>query len=1101
MWPFKILFLISASLFLTHCNLPGTQKKDNSETSVSSFYVESLNGAYISESFLEEISIPKERTYTFKACLKDLKKSKPVVNHPFYIQEINQEIKTDSSGCLNWTEAIAFEFLSMPTFLKMDRSLTSKGLHTGTEVISFAINPWDIETYKQIIDLSKNKMPSLIEGEAVSAKLKGLNEKNLFDLWVEDGRIFVNEEKLGESVQLKYNLSLQPFIKYKKTSGENSNYILQYGTFNGKIEVILRYHDGDSDSNNYKTVASKDIQQAKMDKGILSFSELMEYSAPLSRGDLFIRLSLNTLKKINNLNGFVGIYPIGDFRSLRNNQFLKVSNSPDVINEINAKIPLTTPNPQGSHSEPLSSSDRDASAKNASNEKQTEADGIITMDVLNITPLNASQHPVFERVRKYKVTACFSNNLISSPVTFQKFKVYGFSTDENKLGDLKEPSQSTQRGCIYWTDSVQYDMYECHHFFKGYVQIENPHFNFKLKRYYYVNPWDWYLIGTDEKEIDNPSVLATSCDKKNPKKSEIILDSVTFTHRGQTNEDKINSNLEMEISRHFNLTLNPKVSVPSDLQEDYNAASSPLANGLYLLRIAVFSNLKTSGKVELIAHKDIPVFNKSGVINTSFDYFVKNKRLLYTNNSVFLQLFPVKQDFYIARNDYTIEPKNPNQNLEDTIDLTTHLLSPVYTQEIPLEDGTKSALLKSFSGSELIKHLGVSYKDENKSFNLSEFVKDFENKKTEEQNKLKITKPSPEQVANASGLTLLTSQSNPDLRFIQALSTSMDNQKISIDETSAGQICDYWFDHFWKDKFSLGEKILKLACQNAAKNNIRSFFDIEYLFIIKNIRESRYLGPGIEKNISLASSFSYSTSVSKSATTQAFLAGKVSASAGKGILNDLVKVGGGIEVRVGGGIEGGGQFSIGTTSSNSSDSSMSLSESTNLKVTESQFKITSDDYQNCITIKPNVALFYKSNKNFLLELWDGDLDYRTYLTSFFKSGISEDEKTKIGTSGILVCQDEKKSKPVTFVEQYFWIEPALSSNEMQDAKDERTRIFSVMVRGLQEYSRLFFLLTNKWTYPASESLEKAQNEKLFNNLLYLNSFKSSTPGVYIYRSL
>ena len=339
---FRIVGLISTIIFLTQCNLPGTQKReDGGSQSVSSFYVEKLSGNFMSETFATEISIPKQRTYTFKACLKDLKKSKPIINHPFAIAEINQELKTDASGCLSWNESFDFNFLTEPSFVKMERSIQSKGIHTGTEKIQYAINLWDIESYKEIVDLSKTSVTPLFEGEKASQKIKGASLDSSYDLWLEDGRLFVTDEKLGSEFQLKYDLSLQPYIKYKKTSGEIVNYQLKHGLFKGKIEVIQRYFDGGASENQYQTLADETFDNAKMEKGILSVNKVLTFSAVPSRGNIYVRLSLEPQNNISGLKDFTGIFPVGDYKNIRNNQFLKVSNNPDLNTELGKKLPAT----------------------------------------------------------------------------------------------------------------------------------------------------------------------------------------------------------------------------------------------------------------------------------------------------------------------------------------------------------------------------------------------------------------------------------------------------------------------------------------------------------------------------------------------------------------------------------------------------------------------------------------------------------------------------------------------------------------------------------------------------------------------------------------
>lgn len=1070
MWPFKLIALLFAVLLLTQCHMPSTQKREGTSDNISTFYIEKITGKFVSESFRSEISIPKERTFNFNLCLKDLKKSKPVINHPFYIEEINQEVKSDANGCLNWQESFAFNYLSSPTFIKVERSIKSLGIHMGSEKSAFAINLWDIETYKDVVDLKKDSVTPLIEGEAVPLKLSGKNSESSYDLWVEDGRMFVTDEKLGENFQLRYDFSLQPFIKFKKTSGEQFNYALKYGSFKGKVEVVQRYFNGNSQENELNVIAEAYFDNSLMNKGILSLSKTLTFSAPPSRGNLFIRLSMSPQNPVTNLSSYQGLFPIGEFRNIRSNQFLKVSNNAELINEFKKLLPT--------NSEPQAAA---KTTPEVTEDKGINADSVISIAPLSFDPLNGSQVNYHQKIVRYNVTACFSNNLVSSPVVFQKFKVYGFSQNENKPGELKEPKKSNHLGCIYWTDSVEFDMYDCHQFYRGYVIIENPNLNMKVKRYYFINPWEPYSFGTDENRIDNVNVLNTSCAKKYPKKSEIVLDSVSLENQGQNNKNRINNKLEMEITRHLGITLYPKVSVPSDIRHDYNAYNENLANGIYLLRIAIFKNFQTHSTKELIAYKDIPVLNKNNIIYGKFNYSLKNIRLLETRNTVLLQLLPVKQEDYVVITDEMVQLKDPNKNTDETIDNNSKLISPIYRQEVALEGEAKHVNLRTFNGSEIVKHLGVEYKDENKNFNLSHFLNEFK-LKTQEESKLQLS--SQETLNHLSQLNNLKSYTIDSLNsydFTKSVQKVLETRKFEFDKSAGVSLCRFWFEKMWQGKFNWGEAFLKRACQSAANSNLKSFFDFDHIYIVQNISNSEYLGPGFEKNIITSTSFSLSTALANSSSTQLALAGKI----GLGVKGHF--------------LSGGSEFSLQAAKSQQTTKAeanmITLTESSNLQVSESQFKITTNNYNYCLSIKPKPHLFYDSGKNFALKIWDGEIDFNY----FFKNHLSSEEKLKAANAGIIICNPIAQSTPWSLIEQYYWVEQKLNTNEIQDAKDDRTKIFNVLIRGNQDYVRFKLLLSNKWENPDGSNPNHSLSQRTFGNLLYLQSFKNTLPNVYLYK--
>ncbi|MBL7545831.1 MAG: hypothetical protein JNL11_18585 [Bdellovibrionaceae bacterium] len=1083
----KISFFASFVL-LSACNLPGTQKRSDANGQ-GSFYADEVTGEFIAENFLEEISLPKERVYGMKVCLRDLQYSKPVIHHPFLIEETNIELKSDATGCINWNESVKFEYLTDPAFLKIDRKIRSKGVHTGSYAISFAVNPWDTENYHSTIDLSKKKVEPLISGEDVQQKLSGKSQKASFDLWVEDGRLFANDEKMGDAknnaLELKYEFNLAPFIKTKKTSGELSQYNLKYGLFNGRLEIIQRYYEGSSSKNIYEILAGQNFSAEKMEKGNLSFTKILKFNGVVSRGSLFVRLYLQPSKTVANLNPFVGVFPIGDFRSIRTNQFLKILPSKDFIKELEAQLPLnrayvTSPNGNATQQ-----------AETISVSQNAKTDSAISVTNIDFdSPLKSVQHLNHKRISTYPANICFVNNLTQTPITFQKFKVYGFSQDESKRGELKkEVLTSNNMGCIYWTENIEFDIYSCQHYYRGYIVIENPDYNISIKRYYYVNPWDNFFGAKDANKIEDPSKLNTSCETENPKRSEIVLTDVSFkTHLSNSTKNQpsksngsINSLLELDLQKDLGITIHPMVKIPSDLHQDYAHPLDPLVDGAYLLRVMIVRNINLTPKIEIIAQKDIPVINtRSGTIYARFPFNLKDHRLFHARNTLFMQLIPIKHDKVKATDDNTLELKNPNEPIENLINKDVSILSPIYTEEIVL-DGENFKTLRPFSGSEYLTHLQLNYSNKNENISFSDLVSEFKEKvRQQQQTKEKMARP--DTYAKDLNLDYYTEANVDSLSIASWLKSNVNANSITADKNAGQQLCDFWFNHYWNGKFNMGEYWLKRVCANAADENIKTFFDFDRVYFINNVTRSEYTGPGPERGLNLGTSFSVSTSYSAAKSTAAGSAGKLGAGAPLG--GKFVSVG--AEAYVG--------IEWSYTTAHSDSNSIAISEGSNLMVTESRFKIQSNDYQYCISVKPNAKLFQPSSKGIITQIWHGDIDY----TQFFKPNVTDDEKISLSNKGIFICRAKKTTTNLVFNEQYYWVTQPMSDNEVQDSHDERNKIFTIMIRGNQDYNRFKYMLSRKWKRPEGSG-QNSNSQDYLSGLMQMQSYKISPPGVHVWR--
>lgn len=1074
-------------LFLAGCNLPDTQKRTDGNDAQGSFFADEVSGSLLNETFQEDISLPKERIYLMKVCIRDLRHSKPVLNHPFLIEELKHEVKTDSTGCLSWNEKIAFDYLTDPVFIKYERKIKSKGLHTGSYKISYAINPWDTENYHNAIDLSKNKIEPLVDSEAAVEKLSGKSQTQAFDLWIEDGRLFVNDEKMGDvennRFELKYEFNVNPYIKTKKTSGETSQYSLKYGLFSGRIEVIQRYFvGGEKEKNTYDILTSANFVDAKMDKGILSFTKVLSFKGgPPSRGSIFVRLYLQPSKNVPNLKPFAGIFPLGDFRSIRTNTFLKILPSPDFIKEVEAQLPL--------NKEYMSKSVNSKSAKNnddddddkTSGARSGKADSTISWTTLEIdSPVKGVQQLNHKRKVTYPVNICFTNNLTQGPVAFQNFKVRGFSTNENVLGEEKKLTPSNNNGCIFWTDVIEYDIYECRKYYKGYVIIENPDYNLKIKRYYYINPWDDFFGGKDEKKIDNPEIMNTSCDTENPKRSEVVLEDLSIKTHVLDYNNSINSFLEFNAPRKLGIEIHPKVKIPSDLKHDFDNPLDTLIDGPYLLRVMLTKNKNMSEKPGIIAQQDIPVMLRQGKVYAELPFRSLDHRLFLTRNTIFVQLLAVKHDKVIADNDYNLRLKNPNDTAEDIINHDTSLIYPIFFEDIVM-NGETHKTLRSYAGSEYTKHIQIETSGQKNEFEFSTLVAEFKansQKKIDENEK----RATPAMYAQLNKFDYTDDTKIGNLPFAGAIRSTLTNHKATFDKKSAEQLCRYWFNTYWKGKLNLGEMLLSRACNSAASNNsIKSFFDFDHVFFIKSVASSEYIGAGAEKGISLGTSFSVSTSYSESFTHSKGIAAKAGAGAELGKFASV-----GAELYT--------SFDFSRSTSKSDSNSIGLSEGSNLTVTESRFKINSNDFQYCLSIKPTSRLFQPSSKVWYLKLWDGDIDY----SQFFKSNISSDEKVTLTQKGMLICQSTRSTQKFQFQEQYYWVTQPQSQNEIQDPNDEKNKTFTIMIRGNQDYNRFRHFLTQNWKHPENAAAT-ADSPDYLNSLIQMQGWKVSPPGAHIFR--
>ncbi len=87
---------------------------------------------------------PSSRRFTFSVCLRDQAELQAVVDESFEISDgtRGQMAKTDSRGCLRWSEEHGFDYLAGETYFRAPRKLIARQQQVGSVDLPIAIDPW-----------------------------------------------------------------------------------------------------------------------------------------------------------------------------------------------------------------------------------------------------------------------------------------------------------------------------------------------------------------------------------------------------------------------------------------------------------------------------------------------------------------------------------------------------------------------------------------------------------------------------------------------------------------------------------------------------------------------------------------------------------------------------------------------------------------------------------------------------------------------------------------------------------------------------------------------------------------------------------------------
>ena len=133
-----IVVLSTTSLMMVACTLP--KSSPGNGKSSATYFVNSADITVTTQKLDPKISIPIAKTFSFKVCVKDNRLSQTIVNHRFDIETEDKTISktTDASGCLVWSEDIAYNHLAPAHYLELIRKITAVGFQKGQRDLRFS---------------------------------------------------------------------------------------------------------------------------------------------------------------------------------------------------------------------------------------------------------------------------------------------------------------------------------------------------------------------------------------------------------------------------------------------------------------------------------------------------------------------------------------------------------------------------------------------------------------------------------------------------------------------------------------------------------------------------------------------------------------------------------------------------------------------------------------------------------------------------------------------------------------------------------------------------------------------------------------------------
>jgi hypothetical protein len=1063
-------------LMLAACNLPAPQSRNDSEETnkqgAATFFISDVKGDALKATTDKGSALPQSKTFNFTVCVKDRAQSKALIGHPFRVEEIGKQLKTDEKGCLNWSEEVPFNYSSTPQYLQWTRRITATGLHKGTRTAEFAINPWsENDNSAAVVNTEEHQPKTLVSDNAdIQAALRGENSRNeksatvKNNLWVNDIRLQSTEQKFTtDGVNLNFDLAITPQLLMSTLSGEKTLRDFNQGSF--KVKIYLLHSLTENNKNIRVALAESEVQTSAIYGKSLFIKAAMSLAVIPTRGQLILALDLSSVDDPTNIGNFQGVYSIGEYDQLKGSVMLKlmsvVTESKDfqISDFVNTKLTERLQQHSDAYVKPQ-----------------------IEIMPLEFKYVRVGKETTSEREIVYNVKACLKNGLEQKTTRGFTFNVTGFRQSET------EPAKTVKimtdnSSCINWDDTLVFKYYECQKFMKGFIDVENKDLALKQRINIAINPWD--SLGTfarDLRYVDNQEQILTDCKKENVLPSTLSLRSFSFTTLSYGYE--IDHQLNMQVKKKLRFKLDAGVSIFSDMAKGRMENAQKLRPGVYLLKGALIKNRDYYSQKSYVSSFEKLVTSIDGDIKTDIEFKTADLKALSDRNTLVLELDPVQEEKVTVDKDGQVTPKEKVGSLDEVIDSSTGLYKRSFSAATNINMDKDAQDLTAMDMSVVNQYMTMAELPKVDAVNKS-LVREYINygKKLEsERQQAQLAQSDMSAFVKNNDLKAIAvnnPKSYEDLRGIlggpptqmsdQKMQTSM-NQLIStgkLDSELTKGLCAYWFRSFIaKDLWDTYGHLALINCGVRAGQPER-LFTIEKRLFVKELGGYKYkkgfnAGIIVGNNITLTKSQTHSNNRTKNLTFNIGLSHKFA---------DIFSIG----------VTGSYMISQSDTSAEATANSTSVNTNITLAMQQNIFQLNFKRYQECVIVKANPKLFMKDG------LYETALSPR----------LTTEQKVDVATRGLMICTGTDNTTPKTREESYYFLNQEATTAQTQDNGDERNRNFFIALRGEKEFQRLMYFMKGELKTPQTATRETDDHKTISGNLEKLFSLgHANIPGSY-----
>lgn len=598
-------------------------------------------------------------------------------------------------------------------------------------------------------------------------------------------------------------------------------------------------------------------------------------------------------------------------------------------------------------------------------------------------------------------------------------------------GTTEENIRSNNQGCIEWKDSVSFNYFdqECK---KPYsVEVTNKDLGIQKTIPLLINPWS----------SSSNAIEDISTTKMQPRcatgLTELRTNQYEFT-KARFNYS-VDSFLNLKVQKSGILSLGLDVKRPS-LTDPSGFEESPAPYGQYRLKLALLdattdfsSDLR--GKVFMVTEKVITLNAQSTLVDEIMLEAISLKEI-GNSTKLWLEVSPLEE------NDH-IRPITFQGSLRFADDTASSNL-----RELSVESGTSKSMIER---AKLAFQLDQTEKAKNLAANSSKqsTARDLNLQLIDLNTKEELHKVSPRLASQKEIIQQWLSQG--------VMSTQL-----------AQQFCLAWSNDLLRAKglinsFSMMSSLRQ--CMIAVEQRPEKYFDIQYRYFVKNPTVPSLQQESVHmQDFAMSNAFNNGMSYVNSHT-----------------INDAVDVGFGFSSGKWFGLSASSGYRHSIAWAKQWGSQQATNQSTTgsitLKTEKVALKIQAESLEKCAVIKIRPEIY---------------LDEGSPLRQALPPELSQTQKAKALTEGLMICSGIPSKKPMVFTENYYIMNQYVVGSQVSDASTNLNRPYFIALRGDEDFSQ-FISLVHAGTSIPDSYLGDFQTKDLLK-ARYSNLFLKGLPG-------